>query len=141
MTPELHEHVIFTLLCIIVGSLVYLVVRWFQDQSDRSREDEKSRLEANRQHREYVVELEKRNRYLETCSDDLRAEVKRLMWKELEHAQERRVTSKRLSFLANELKADDNTRSTRVFKPEDLHKKLSETNRTMNIDPEDLEFE
>lgn len=141
MTPELREHVIFTLLCIIVGSLVYLVVRWFQDQSDRSREDEKSRLEANRRHREYVIGLEERNRYLELCSDDLRAEVKRLMWKELEHANERKITSKRLSFLASELRADDNTRSTRVFKPEDLHKKLSETNRTINIDPEDLEFE
>lgn len=140
MTPELRAHAIFTLLWIVVGSLVYSVVRWFQDQTDARREEEKSRLEANRLHREYVVGLEERNRYLEMCSDDLRAEVKRLMWNELEHLNERKIINKRLSFLTGELRADDNTRKTRVFRPEDLHKKLSETNRTMNIDPEDLEF-
>lgn len=133
MPADFLPNLLLSGIFIAVGTSVYLIIRWFQDHFAHRREQHEAQAASAKQYREYVAGLEERNRILEHSNEEQRQEIHRLICEQLQFAHERKITNGRLKLLANELRADDNSRMTKILKPADLQRKVNLTNRTMNL--------
>ncbi len=133
MSPDLLRSAYLASIGILVFVFIHGILKWLDNRAEYKRENAKYKNNLEQWLKDRITLLESHNRELEEVNDQLRQDIKRLMYRELEHLEERKVVNKRLRMLANEVRADDNSKLTRVFKPLDLQEKLRMTNKTMNL--------
>lgn len=141
MTSDLIRNCCITLAGILAFIVVHGLLKGLLERLEEKKASQVEAVDSQRAYTQYVAELEERNQILEYQNDQQRHEIRRMIGKELEYLNERKITNNRLRLLAGEIRATDNTRKTKVFKAVDLQEKVAESSRTMNLDIDDLELE
>lgn len=141
MTSELVRNCCITLAGILAFIVVHGLLKGLLERLEEKKASQVEAVDSQRAYTQYVAELEERNQILEYQNDQQRHEIRRMIGKELEYLNERKITNNRLRLLAGEIRATDNTRKTKVFKAVDLQEKVAESSRTVNLDIDDLELE